>query len=237
MWLTRARIRAKSLLRRGTPAYRLASGIYQAVERVFLPRRSSEARDVGTNSIFTEEAELPMCSLFPLKALERVMERFSPASLLDVGCGTGVSLEWFVKRGVDAWGLEGSPLAASKSKVRDRITVHDLTKPWGDERRFDLVWSFEVAEHIHPDDVECLMDVLTGHAPLVVVSAARPGQGGCGHLNEQEPAYWIGKFSARGFDYDEGESEAFRSLDEPLCENLLVFRQRTGGTSGVRSSI
>jgi hypothetical protein len=36
-------------------------------------------------------------------------------------------------------------------------------------------------------------------APVVLFSAAVPGQGGHGHVNEQWPAYWVERFSSLGF--------------------------------------
>jgi len=82
-----------------------------------------------------------------------------------------------------------------------------------------------VAEHIHPDFADTLVDSLTCHGRLVLVSAARPGQGGCGHLNEQMPEYWVEKFAARGFAHDPESTALFQQLGENFCDNILVFRQ------------
>ena len=53
------------------------------------------------------------------------------------------------------------------------------------------MWCFEVAEHIHSKYVSSLLDTLTNHGNRILLSAARPGQGGLGHLKEQPPDYWI----------------------------------------------
>ena len=44
-----------------------------------------------------------------------------------------------------------------------------------------------------------MVETLTGVAPVVVFSAAIPGQGGVEHVNEQPPSYWSAKFAARRF--------------------------------------
>src|SRR5262249_12923454 len=41
--------------------------------------------------------------------------------------------------------------------------------------------------------------LLTGLGPVVAFSAAIPGQGGTGHLNEQWPGYWSARFARSGY--------------------------------------
>ena len=43
------------------------------------------------------------------------------------------------------------------------------------------------------------MKTLTDLSPVVLFSAAVPGQGGVEHLNEQWQEYWIDKFAQRGY--------------------------------------
>ena len=66
-------------------------------------------------------------------------------------------------------------------------------------KSFDLVWCFEVAEHIHPKFVDIFVNNLTRHSKVVALSAAPPGQGGEGHFNEQPKSYWEKKFADRGY--------------------------------------
>ena len=190
------------------------------------------------NSIFVEEWEMGMCSLRPVAVLESILERFKPTSVLDVGCGTGGSLSFFVEKGLDAMGVEGSALAISKNRNSERVRRHDLEIPLDLGRRFELVWSFEVAEHLRPEKAETFLDTLTRHSDLVVMSAAPKGQGGDGHFNEQPPEYWIGLMDGRGYRLLQEETERLRGLaanpnsDEhtrALAGNLLVFRRGNPG--------
>ncbi len=227
MLLTRLRVRFKSVLRRDSIPYRSFRASYRVLMGVqsFLSPKKGAAREISDNSIFLLEEELPMCSIFPKEILDLTLELFQPRSVLDVGCGTGISLDYFIGKGVNAHGVEGSELAISKARHAAQITRHDLNFPVDLGRQFDLVWCFEVAEHIHPKYVSAFLKTLTSHGDLILLSAARPGQGGLGHLNEQPAEYWIEQMAEFGFQFDELNSEKYRSLPDHFASNILIFRR------------
>ncbi|HTH47978.1 MAG TPA: class I SAM-dependent methyltransferase [Candidatus Limnocylindria bacterium] len=177
------------------------------------------------SSIFVEEWEMGMCSHCPEQMLSYVLERFQPGSVLDLGCGTGRTLDYFLARGLDAQGTEGSSKGISRANHPERIRQHDLEKPLDLGRRFDLLWCFEVVEHIRPGKVDVLLDTIVRHSSLIVVSAARPGQGGDGHFNEQPPEYWLERMQRRGFELLRDETKALQAIPETHSGNMLVFRQ------------
>jgi hypothetical protein len=78
-----------------------------------------------------------------------------------------------------------------------RFQAADLSKSFNVGRRFDLVQSLEVAEHLPVGNAEEFVGCLCAHGDVVQFSAAQPGQGGVGHLNERCPSYWAGLFSAQ----------------------------------------
>ena len=135
-----------------------------------------------------------MCSLFPQKVLDIIINELHPKSALDVGCGCGISLDYFIKNKIDAVGLENSSKAIEKAFNKEKIIKHNLNKAFSINRDFDLVWSFEVIEHIHPDFELTFLNTITNKSPVIIISAARPGQGGHGHFKKQLPEYWIEKF-------------------------------------------
>lgn len=229
MLLTRLRVRLKNVLARESLPYRMARFVYQTwlqIEtRLFRDQR--EARQITDNSIFVLEEEMSMCSIFPKEILDLTIELFQPRTILDVGCGTGISLDYFTSKGMEVRGLEGSALAISKARHPTLIRQHDLNAPLDLGEKFDLVWCFEVAEHIHPRYVSALLATLTNHSDRILLSAARPGQGGLGHLNEQEPGYWIALMQERGFTLSH-ETERYRALPDHFAENILIF-ERTDG--------
>jgi SAM-dependent methyltransferase len=167
--------------------------------------------------------ELHMASLCPRQILDAVLDKWCPKTFLDVGCGTGKAIEYVSARGIECSGLEGSVDAINSSAVRDRIYLSNLNKPMDLGRKFDLVWSFEVAEHIHQKYAEVFLDTLTRHGDIIALSAAPPGQGGAGHFNEQPLSYWINKLTARAFRYEETFSSYLHTLSDTHSGNMMVF--------------
>ena len=67
--------------------------------------------------------------------------------------------------------------------------------------KFDLAISMEVAEHLKESSADTFIQTLCSSANVVLFSAAHPGQGGDGHINEQPLEYWIEKFRKQEFVY------------------------------------
>jgi 2-polyprenyl-3-methyl-5-hydroxy-6-metoxy-1,4-benzoquinol methylase len=174
---------------------------------------------------FESEAALYMCSLLPKKTLDIIIKNYQPKTWLDVGCGTGSSLKYVKKHGIKITGLENSELAIKASNLNDVIRKCDLTQPVNLKNRFDLVWCYEVAEHLPEEAADTLIDTLTDHSDCIVLSAAVPGQGGEGHVNEQYSEYWILKMKDRGFIVDETITTLIHSLNELYSGNVYCFKK------------
>src|SRR6185437_3265527 len=90
-------------------------------------------------------------------------------------------------------------------------------------RRFDLACSLEVAEHLPRERASDFVGLLTRSAPIVLFSAAIPGQGGNHHINEQWQSYWSELFRSRSF-------QAFDCIRPIVYGNPAVdwwYRQNT----------
>ncbi|MFH0908135.1 MAG: class I SAM-dependent methyltransferase [bacterium] len=131
-----------------------------------------------------------------------VMRLVRPESVVDVGCGGGLWLKAFlgcgVKRGlgVDGDYVQRDTLAIPPACFR----AMDLRNPSKLDQAFDLAVSLEVAEHLPESSADALVRFLTDLAPVVLFSAAAPGQVGVNHINAQWIDYWIAKFAAFGYD-------------------------------------
>jgi SAM-dependent methyltransferase len=130
-----------------------------------------------------------------------VIDLVQPRSVIDVGCGLGAWLAVFRDQGVeDVWGMDGPHVDARLLEIApERFLPTDLRRPVRLPRRFDLVVSIEVAEHLPPDCATAFVESLTALGPVVLFSAAIPHQGGVEHLNEQWPEYWAERFGKRGY--------------------------------------
>jgi SAM-dependent methyltransferase len=130
-----------------------------------------------------------------------VLELTGARSVVDVGCGTGTWLAAFETHGIeDVLGVDGAYVQdAALELAPERFLAHDLTRPLKLPRRFDLVMSLEVAEHLPAEHAATFVGSLASLGPIVLFSAAIPGQGGTNHVNEQWPAYWAALFAERGY--------------------------------------
>jgi hypothetical protein len=123
-----------------------------------------------------------------------------PSSVLDVGCGVGGWVAMWLDSGVDAIGVDGDYVPRDQLRVpADRFIDHDLAAPLDLGRRFDLVTCLEVAEHLPTEAAGTLVSSLCRHADVIVFSAAIPGQGGTGHVNERWLSFWTELFATHGY--------------------------------------
>lgn len=168
-------------------------------------------------------------------AVPRILTLVTAQRVVDVGCGTGAWLSVFAELGVsDIRGVDGPWVQRDRLLIPpDRFTTADVGAllPAEVGTGFDLACCLEVGEHLPAGAAPTLVDSLTRLAPVVAFSAAIPGQGGTGHINEQWPSYWAALFAARGF----------RAIDclrprlwnEPdvqwwYAQNLIVYASEVG---------
>lgn len=120
-----------------------------------------------------------------------------PGRVIDVGCGEGWWALEFAKRGSQVVGVDGAYVEGSP--LTERFVAHDLETTLPDLGPFDLAISLEVAEHLTPARSESFVADLCRLAPVVVFSAAIPGQGGVGHIAERWPGEWEEMFNSQQY--------------------------------------
>lgn len=155
-------------------------------------------------------------------------------SVIDIGCGRGVWLTEFAKRGVPCikgrdgnWVRNSDPLISTAE-----FEATDLSPPFVEERRYDLAITLEVAEHIAESNAENFVDSLVRLSDSIIFSAAIVGQGGQHHVNERPLSYWVEKFARRSFSIYDPIRPRIWSNDD-VCwwyrQNIVVF-SRDGST-------
>lgn len=122
-------------------------------------------------------------------------------SVLDVGCGQGAWLSVWSELGVETVvGLDGDYVQRNRLLIpEDAFVAQNLSRGFDLDRRFDLVQSLEVAEHLPEHSAEVFVQSLVKHGDMVLFSAAPKGQGGDHHVNEQDYDYWRERFRAHDY--------------------------------------
>lgn len=151
-----------------------------------------------------------------------------PRSVLDVGCGVGTWAAAWQSSGVgDIVGLDGEYVNQDSLRIPgEKFLATDLSVSFDLQRRFDLVMSLEVAEHLPLASAACFVESLVRHGDVVLFSAAVPGQGGTDHINEQWPSYWASLFmSHRYFPLDIIRPIVWHDeqIDPWYRQNMLLF--------------
>ena len=159
-----------------------------------------------------------------------LINKFKPKSVVDVGCGIGSWLNIFNKNGIsDFVGIDGDYLDRDLLMIdSNKFLTADLCKPFRSEKKFDLVLSLEVAEHLPEMSAEDFVKTLTDLGDIIIFSAAIPGQGGQNHLNEQFPEYWQAKFSNYGFEVTEYYSPKFwnnNKIEWWYRQNIFIYEK------------
>lgn len=136
-----------------------------------------------------------------------VMGLLNPRSVIDIGCANGIWLKAFADAGAERiCGVDGPWVPHDALRIPPESFLElDLAKaptPYAldlPDRRFDLLISFELLEHLPASRGEAMVDLMCSLSDMLLVSAAVPHQGGTGHVNEQWPDYWSERFRDRGF--------------------------------------
>lgn len=172
--------------------------------------------------------------------LKELLAPHPPRSIVDIGCGDGSWLAEATREfdTSDVVGVDGAYVRRSGTlriaetaflpfnlATQAKDLAHTLN------RRFDLATSLEVAEHLPREAADAFVDALVQLAPVVMFSAAIPGQGGDSHVNEEWPDAWVSRFAVRGFKpIDELRYRIWNSNDVEFWykQNVLLFASEEG---------
>ncbi len=130
---------------------------------------------------------------------DRIIGDIAPESVLDAGCAMGFLVEALHDRGVDVQGVDISSYAIARAhdSVQDRCRVGSILEPFN--RRFDLIVTIEVLEHLKPEDAEIAVANFCAHADDILFSSTPFDYKEASHFNVRPPEYWAGLFARHGF--------------------------------------
>jgi hypothetical protein len=144
--------------------------------------------------------------------LDYLIERYQIRSMLDIGCGPGGMIDLANARGVLARGVDGDP-----GVDRADIFVHDFTTGHFNLERHepgwffvDLIWCFEVYEHIEAEYSKHLWNTFA-LARVLFLTVAPRGFGGHHHVNELDEPEVRTLLAEHGWAVDEGATSWVRA--------------------------
>jgi SAM-dependent methyltransferase len=165
---------------------------------------------------------------------DRLVADVAPKTVLDAGCAIGLLVEALRERGVDATGIDLSSYAIGKVDERVRAYCHHGSIAEEFPRRYDLIVSIEVLEHMPARDAEAAIANFCRHTDDVLFSSSPLDYKEPTHINVHPPEYWAAEFARHGF-YRDVDFEAsyitpwatrFRRSTEPLHRVVRNYERR-----------
>lgn len=133
-----------------------------------------------------------------------IFKTYHPKNIIEFGCGPGHLTRELAKLNIAVTAVDGFSSPDFKNAPGINFSKVDLNDQkaldWFlEDKKFDLAICTEVGEHLNPASSGPLIKYLTQSAPVVIFSAAVPGQGGHGHINCLNREVWHDFFSNNGF--------------------------------------
>lgn len=133
-------------------------------------------------------------------------------SVIDLGCGRGVSTTWFHHHGIQATCVEGSHDALERTLLSDpasQFVEHDFSRgAWWPAETVDAVWCVEFTEHVQRQHIKNYLPVFR-KAAVVLVSHST--WGGWHHAEVHGDRWWKLKFAAAGLVFSEELTKLVRA--------------------------
>jgi 2-polyprenyl-3-methyl-5-hydroxy-6-metoxy-1,4-benzoquinol methylase len=162
---------------------------------------------------------------------DAIVRDLRPTSVLDAGCAMGFLVEALRERGVEAWGIDVSEHAISQvhESVAEYCQVASLAEPL--PRRYDLIVSIEVLEHIAPAEANAAVANLCAATDRLLLSTTPDDFAEATHVNVQAPEAWSAMLAQHGFlretehdvSYVTPWAALYATTTEPLAEAVRRY--------------
>lgn len=155
---------------------------------------------------------------------ERISEIFNPKTVLDAGCACGYLVAALRDKGIEAFGIDISDYAINNARedIKPFLNVQSITDklPESFPKKYDLVMTIEVLEHLFPEDGKNAIALLCRYSDTVLFTSTPSDIEDKTHVNVQQKEYWAKIFAEQFF---------YRDLFQPvnfICEWAMLFRKR-----------
>lgn len=138
------------------------------------------------------------------KTAKHIVNKFSPSSVLDVGCAKGFLVKALVELGVDAYGVDPSEYAFNEvpADIKGRTVIGAAQQLHDEDNSFDLVTCFDVLEHIPEKDVpQVLSEMLRVSKQWLIIRVATkelPNDVDANHATIHDKDWWCEKIKEAG---------------------------------------
>jgi hypothetical protein len=162
-----------------------------------------------------------------------LIKRYQPKSFIEFGCSVGHFLKTIADsvKSNNYCGIDYTVPIDNLDISLDHFIRYDLSFPYITPLKYDMVISLEVAEHIPAQSSNIFVNSLCRHCgKFIMFSAATPGQGGDGHINEQPHEYWERKFEDHGFkklDIIRPMLQDKKIIPSWYRNNIIIFERNT----------
>lgn len=136
-------------------------------------------------------------------------------SVIEIGCGRGITLKIFKDLNCKILGIEGCTKAIKENLFPNNVKQFDFTKHQViPQKKYDLGVAIEFVEHVedcYKENYLTCFDV----CKYIAMTFAAPGQGGRHHVNCQPQEYWIEVIEKRGFRFNKDYTMLLREKALP----------------------
>ena len=168
-------------------------------------------------------------------------ELYGPEKILIAGCARGWTVDELSKLGVDSYGFDISKWAikhSPESTNRRLVATDGMKATTYNEGMFDVVASFEVAEHVHSSDVpvwlanqyswlgvggKLFATICTGNNDVRGIEDNDES-----HQTLRDREWWEERFNEAGFVWDQESFEKSRIVEAGTKENGVNVAVRMG---------
>ena len=133
--------------------------------------------------------------------IKGIIELCHPLSFVDCGAALGDLVQEAINQNIDGWGIEGNPACFPYIQCpKDKMMILNLAEPIQLDRKFDVLTTLEVAEHIEEQFVDTFIQNICKLSDVLVISICDYGPTTKIHPTVKSHSWWIPKFNTLGFE-------------------------------------
>lgn len=134
---------------------------------------------------------------------DKIVEKYEPKTVLDMGCAFGYLVYSLRKRGVQAYGIDISDYALSQADESIRPYLKSMSAldelPPDFPKKYDLLVSIEMIEHLYEDDGLKVIEKMVSYSDRILLSSTDNDFNEPTHVNVQPKEYWCEKFAKHSY--------------------------------------